>query len=471
MQRLEGAMENLLESTVRQSSSWIEARFQERRSLVLSVRNGHFDQCSTVRASGVGIRALVGGAFGFASTTDLSERGLRNAVSAASALADAASRGKTGRGAQLAPAPPTRGTFAVATNDPLDAHTLEEKIDLVLRIDEQIRRASPRITSTSVTYEETLEERIVATTEGTLARVLDMKPSLRVLAVAAAGGEQSMGLETVGVTGGWTELLARRSPDELVAEAARIAVDQLSAPHAPGGPATVVLDPELVGILCHEAIGHTVEADIVLGGAITAGRLGTRVASELVTLCDSGRPPYAPHPVGLLPVDDEGVRAGRTVLVERGVLRSFLHNRETAAFFGVPPTGNARAFLYSDEPIIRMTNTYIEPGDTPVEALLAGVEDGYYLRGFAMSGQADSNAEFMFGVREARRIERGRLGSMLRGVTISGNAFRVLESIDGLGNDFAWENGAGSCGKGQPAKVDAGGPHVRCRITLGGRQA
>jgi TldD protein len=359
----------------------------------------------------------------------------------------------------------------VATNDPLDAHTLEEKIDLVLRIDEQIRRASPKIASTSVTYEETLEERIVATTDGTLARVLDMKPSLRVLAVAATGGERSMGLETVGVTGGWAELLARRSPDELVAEAVRIAVDQLSAPHAPGGPATVVLDPALVGILCHEAIGHTVEADIVLGGAITAGKLGTRVASELVTLCDSGCPPYAPHPVGLLPVDDEGVRAGRTVLVERGILRSFLHNRETSAFFGVPPTGNARAFLYSDEPIIRMTNTYIEPGDTPVEALLAGVEDGYYLRGFAMSGQADSNAEFMFGVREARRIERGRVGGILRGVTISGNAFQVLESIDGLGNDFAWENGAGSCGKGQPAKVDAGGPHVRCRIILGGRQA
>jgi TldD protein len=232
----------------------------------------------------------------------------------------------------------------------------------------------------------------------------------------------------------------------------------------------VVLDPELVGILCHEAIGHTVEADIVLGGAITAGKLGTRVASELVTMCDSGSPPYAPHPVGLLPVDDEGVRAGRTVIVERGILRSFLHNRETAAFFGVPPTGNARAFLYSDEPIIRMTNTYIEPGDTPVEALLAGVEDGYYLRGFAMSGQADSNAEFMFGVREARRIERGKVGGMLRGVTISGNAFHVLESIDGLGNDFAWENGAGACGKGQPAKVDAGGPHVRCRVALGGRQ-
>jgi TldD protein len=464
-------VDRLLERTVRQSQSWLEARFQERRSLSLEVRNGHFDQCSSARSAGVGIRALVEGAFGFASTTDLCEDGLRAAAATASTLASATSRGKRSQAVRLAPAGATRGTFSVATDDPLDVHPLAEKIDLVLRIDEQIRRESPKIASSSVTYEETLEERIIATSDGTLARILDMKPSLRVLAIASADGEQSMGLETVGVTGGWTDLFARRSWAELVADAVRIAVDQLTAPHAPGGLATVVLDPELVGILCHEAIGHTVEADIVLGGAATAGRLGTRVASHLVTMCDSGSPPHARHLVGLVPVDDEGVPAGRTVLIERGTLRSFLHNRETAALFGASPTGNARAFHFTDEPIIRMTNTYMESGDTPVEALLAGAENGYYLRGFAMSGQADSNAEFMFGVREARRIERGRLGRVLRGVTISGNAFRVLESIDGVGNDFAWENSADYCGKGQPAKVDCGGPHVRCQLTLGGRQA
>jgi TldD protein len=171
-----------------------------------------------------------------------------------------------------------------------------------------------------------------------------------------------------------------------------------------------------------------------------------------------------------LPVDDEGVRAGRTVLVERGILRSYLHNRETASMFGVAPTGNARAFLFSDEPIIRMTNTYIEPGDTPVPALLEAIEAGYYLRGFAMSGEADSSGEFMFGVREALRVERGKVMGPVRGVTISGNAFEVLQSVDAVGDDFAWESSSGVCGKGQPARVDAGGPHVRCRITLGGRQ-
>ncbi len=463
-------MERILEDLVGRSSDWLEARYQERRSLTLSVRNGHFEQCSSVRTRGVGLRALAASAFGFASTTDLSKRGLADAARAAGKLAAAAAAETHRPPVRLAPVPPARGVFRVQTADPVDAHSLEEKIELVLHLDARARRASARITASSVTYSETCEDRILATTEGTLVRVIDAKPSLRILAVAASHGEQAMGVQTAGVSGGWSELANARSPEALVDEAVRVAVDQLSAPHAPGGVATVVLDPELVGTLCHEAIGHTVEADIVLGGAVTAGRLGTRVASDLVTMVDSGLPPSGPYVVGWLPIDDEGTPATRTALIERGILRSYLHNRETASHFGAAPTGNARAFLYSDEPIIRMTNTYIERGETPVDEMLAGIESGYYLRGFAMSGQADSSAEFMFGVREATRIERGRSAGLVKGITISGNAFDVLQSVDAVGNDFAWENGAGFCGKGQPAKVDAGGPHLRCRITLGGLQ-
>ncbi len=463
-------MERLLADVTGGSPTWLEARYQERRTLVLSVRNGHFEQCASGRTRGVGLRALVGGAFGFASTTDLTAAGLRDAAARARELAAATAEVRSSAAARLAPVAPLRATHAVDSADPLHVHTLEEKIDLVLRLDARVRAASSRVSASAVTYAESLDERIVATSEGTLVRVSDAKPSLRVLAVATSGAEQSMGLQTAGVTGGWAEIVACGF-ERMVDDAVRVAVEQLDAPHAAGGTAVVVLDPELVGTLCHEAIGHTVEADIVLGGAVTAGRIGTRVASDLVTMCDAGLPPRGERVVGRLPVDDEGVPAQRTVLIDRGVLASFLHNRETAAHYGVAPTGNARAFSYSDEPIIRMTNTYIEPGETPVDALFDGIASGYYLRGFAMSGQADSSAEFMFGVREAFRIERGKRAGRVRGVTISGNAFAVLESVDAVGDDFAWEQGAGFCGKGQPAKVDAGGPHLRCRLTLGGRQA
>jgi len=136
----------------------------------------------------------------------------------------------------------------------------------------------------------------------------------------------------------------------------------------------------------------------------------------------------------------------------------------------VEPTGNARAFEYSDEPIIRMRNTYIKPGESSLEEMIAGIESGYLLQGLGFGGQADSNAEFMFGVREAHRITQGEIAELVRGVTISGNAFVVLTSVDTIGKHFQWGLGAGYCGKGQPAKVDAGGPHIRCVVTIGGRQ-
>jgi TldD protein len=148
---------------------------------------------------------------------------------------------------------------------------------------------------------------------------------------------------------------------------------------------------------------------------------------------------------------------------------SYLHNRETAAHFGVEPTGNARAWEYADEPLIRMRNTYIEPGSQTLEEILASTPDGYFLDG-ARNGQADSTGEFMFGVERAYRIRNGKLAELLRGVTITGNAFEVLQSVDAVSRDFLWDLGSGHCGKGQPAKVDAGGPYIRCRAIVGGRQ-
>ncbi|MCK4457796.1 MAG: TldD/PmbA family protein, partial [Thermoplasmata archaeon] len=154
---------------------------------------------------------------------------------------------------------------------------------------------------------------------------------------------------------------------------------------------------------------------------------------------------------------------------EDGVLKSYLHDRETALIFETEPTGNARAFEYTDEPIIRMTNTYILPGDHSLEEMIEDVKEGYLMRG-AGGGQADSNAEFMFEVDEAYRIEKGEVKELLRGVTISGQAFDVLKSVDAIGKDFLLDIGVGYCGKFQRAKVDGGGGAVRCKAIIGGRQ-
>jgi len=464
-------MQKLLEQIVGGASGWIELRYQARGTKRITVRNGQLEESSSALLAGLGVRALVDGVFGFASTTDVSQTGILAAIEAAQGAARTSAGAKKAKIKGLADAKMATGVFRVATDDPLDAHSLEEKLALVVKLDERIRAASKEIVSSTASYGEIQDEKIIVTTDGASAHIYDSKPELRTIAVAGKNGDQSMGLDSSGVTGGWGDLLGIKPPDELADKAVQLAVDQLTAPHPTGGNSVVVLDPGLVGILCHEAIGHTVEADIVLGGAITADKIGKVVGSELVTLCDSGATEHSPYAVGILPVDDEGVLTRRTVIIENGVMRSFLHNRETAAHFGVEPTGNARAYVYSDDPIIRMRNTYIEPGETSLDAMIGGIKEGYYLSELGMSGQADSNAEFMFGVREARRIVDGKIGELVREATITGNAFDVLKSIDAVGDDFSWEHGAGLCGKSQAAKVDAGGPHLRCRLTIGGRQA
>jgi len=463
-------MIDLLSHVVRNASEWAELRYHSRQTKTISVRNGQLEESSTARVAGVGIRTLIDGVFGFASTTEATKKGINRALAEAQRAACICASSKREKIKGLAKASFGRGTYSVETDDPLDRHPLEEKLSLVISIDERIRTGASQIVSSSVQYSEIQDEKVIVTTDGAAAHVFDAKPDFRAIAVAQESGEQTLGMDSAGVTGGWADLFTRRTPEEMADRAVRLAIDQLKAPHPVGEKAVVVLDPDLVGVLSHEAIGHTVEADAVSSGAITSGKLGEKVASELVTLCDSGPSVFAPHAAGELLVDDEGVKTQRTVIIDHGVLRSFLHNRESAAYFGVEPTGNARAFEYSDEPIIRMRNTYIEPGESSLEELIAGVKSGYYLKGLGFGGQADSNAEFMFGVREARRIKNGRIGELVRGVTISGNAFEVLASVDAAGKDFRWGLGAGYCGKGQPAKVGAGGPHVRCVVTIGGRQ-
>jgi TldD protein len=168
-------------------------------------------------------------------------------------------------------------------------------------------------------------------------------------------------------------------------------------------------------------------------------------------------------------VDDEGVAAERTAIIENGILKSFLHNRESAMTFGTASTGNARAFQYNDEPLIRMRNTFVEPRSDRLDDMIKETRHGYLVKG-ARNGQADANGEFMFGAEEAYLIENGEIRKLMRGASISGNAFDALLSVDMVGDKFQYDIGTGYCGKYQPAKVDGGGPYVRCTAVIGGLQ-
>jgi len=179
-------------------------------------------------------------------------------------------------------------------------------------------------------------------------------------------------------------------------------------------------------------------------------------------ICTRGK--LCPIPVF---IDDEGTRAEDAVLIENGVLKTFMHNKESAQHFGVKPTGNARAYTYSDEPIIRMRNTAIVPGNDKLEDMIASIDEGYYLMQ-ASNGQADSTSEFMFGIVKGYEIKNGKLGKGIKDTTISGIAFEMLKTIDMISDDMSWSCG-GMCGKKQLIPVGMGGPAVKCKVNIGGK--
>jgi len=346
---------------------------------------------------------------------------------------------------------------------------IEEKVKTVKEGEAEARTYSKVIKSSSCLYREILDSKLIVNSDGAQVIVYDSKPEFSITSVAGRVGESITAHEGIGITGGWRDLFSKKSHQQYAREASRKATNLLDAKKPRGERTNIILDPGMVGLLCHEAIGHMAEADFVLSGSALKRKIGSRVASDRVTLSDSGTSEIVENAAGTIQVDDEGVAAGKTVLIEDGVMKSFLHSRESALIFGTNPTGNARAFDYTDEPIIRMRNTFIERGSDKLDDMIKETKHGYLVQG-ARNGQADANGEFMFGSQEIHLIERGELKQIMRGASISGNAFDVLRSVDMVGDSFEYGIGTGYCGKYQPAKVDGGGPYIKCTAILGGLQ-
>jgi TldD protein len=244
-------------------------------------------------------------------------------------------------------------------------------------------------------------------------------------------------------------------------------VNKANGVYAKAGMHDVIMDAELAGILAHEAIGHTTESDIVKGGSVAADYMNKKVASDLVDLVDFANEVFGemcPVPVF---VDDEGTLAEDAVIIKDGVLKSYMNNKDTAQYFNHELTGNARAYRFNDEPLVRMRNTAILPGKSKLEDMIASIEDGYYLMK-SSNGQADSTSEFMFGVPLGYEIKNGKLGKAIKDTTISGVAFDVLKSVTMVSDDMSWDC-SGMCGKKQPIPVGMGGPAIKCRVNIGGK--
>lgn len=467
---LRSLMKDQLQKLVSGHEGFLELRYHKRTSNSFVATKGRVDVANHSITEGVGVRALINGAWGFAACADVSTQAIQRAIGEArrNAITLAKAKGKSeillGRGRL------STQDFEGEGFKELRNMALADKLGEVVRYEQALAKASGRVHTARCRYNEILEEKAIVTSDGAACSLKLAQPEISLSAIAERDGERATSQKGAGVSGGWNCLFRHPALDNMVDETARIAVDLLDAKYPEGGQKTVILAPAVVGLLCHEAIGHTVEADFVKSGSIAQGKIGHRVASDLVTMADSGQETIAGYAVGNLPFDDEGVQTENTIIINKGMLASYLHNRESAHEFGVAPTGNARAWLFNDEPLIRMRNTYLMPGTSSLESMIEGVDDGYLVEG-AGSGQADANGEFMFGTGYVWRIRNGKKLELLREATLSGIAFDVLQTVDAVSKEFRWDLGTGYCGKGQAAKVDAGGPFVRCKITVGGRQS
>lgn len=442
-------------------SDFTEVRFHGRRELSILVRNGEVERIGHGFIAGFCARSLVDGSWGFSSTTKLSLDDVKSIIDA-SINSARASRKYMGRRISLADRKSFRDTYVTPMKkDPVNVD-VNDIVREALNVHEHIRSISPLITLDTISIGFVDDHLVYAGSDGSFIVQRIVRCSGACSVTAREAGNIASGSESVGAQSGF-EIFDETPLVNAAETAAKRAVRLVNASLPKGGYSTVVLDRDIVGLLAHEAVGHTAEADLVYSGSYLAGKIGVEIASPLITLVDDGR---FERGFGTMMYDDEGTPTQKTVIIERGICKSYMHSRETAYEMGFEPTGNARAWTFEYDPIIRMRNTYIETGDHSLEELIEDVEHGYLLIG-GRGGQADSTGEFMFGVQETIEIKNGKLGDHYRGVTISGNAFDVLKAVDAVGKDFALRRGM--CGKEQPNYVGMGGPSIRTKVIVGGR--
>jgi TldD protein len=429
----------------------------------LQLEEGTVKKASRHVSQGAGVRALSGTRTGYAHTDDVSLPNLEEAARQARAIAD---RG----GASGTLAVPSRGRphDLYTLGEPPVAADLAKKLDLLRAVDGAARAADPRVRQViaSLSSEEVVT--LVATASGFT--VGDVRPltRLNVTVIAEENGRREIG----GWGGGGRVALEFFLEEDRVRrfaqEAARQAVLKLRAVNAPAGTMTVVLGPGWPGILLHEAVGHGLEGDFNRKGTSAfAGRMGRKVASELVTVIDDGT---IPNRRGSLNVDDEGTPTGRTVLIEKGVLVGYMQDRLNARLMGMEPTGNGRRESYAYPPMPRMTNTFMLAGDDAPEEIIRSVGRGLYAVTFG-GGQVDiTNGKFVFSASEAYLIEDGRVTAPVKGATLIGNGPDALTRVSRVGRDLKLDEGVGTCGKeGQSVPVGVGLPTIRIdELTVGG---
>ncbi len=440
---------------------YLAIRLERSEGTDIALRSGQVQTlCEAVEIGGQ-VRACYKGGWGFASFNRVEDLAAR--VEDAIAFARRIGTDET----LLAPIDIVQTThiLPLAGTDPRQV-SLQHKKALCHHYEALLKEGGDAIAATAVRYADSYQHILLATSEGTLIEQGWSDMEMRFSATARDGDTVQTGRETTGSRNGFEAL---EGLDQQVTGAAQRAITALTLPVAKGGTYTVVIDPILTGLFVHEAFGHLSEADMVYENPelMEVMTMGRRFGPKQLQIYDGAAP--AGHR-GSYAFDDEGAPATTTQLIKDGELVGRLHSRETAGQLDEAPTGNARCLSYQYPPIVRMTNTWIERGDTPVDSLIDGISEGVFARNW-LGGQTNGEM-FTFGAGEAWMIREGQLAEPIRDVTLSGNVFKTLGDIEAIGDDFYWDE-SGGCGKagqgGMP--VGVGGPSLRIRDVVVGGEA
>jgi TldD protein len=458
----EALVRETLGAALSHGGDYAEVFFQHKVTNYMVLEDGAVNRAHANVDLGCGVRVVKGDQTGYGYTEDLTRDALRRAAQTAAAIADGPARNSPV--SFKADGLPQRYPLKVRWEDVRP----EKKLPLLSGLNQQTLSRDPRIKKVNIAFGDEAGAILIADSEGRWTEDAQPMTTLGLSCVAEHKGRREQnGYNLAGRAG--FEFYTKERLDRVVREAVERTVVLFDAIQPPAGEMPVVLAAGSSGILLHEAIGHGMEADFNRKGvSIYADKIGKPVAKPFVHIIDDGTNLNAR---GAINVDDEGNAAGRTVLVEGGILASYLHDSISARHYKVKPTGNGRRESFRFAPMPRMRATYMQPGPHKRDEIIASVKKGIYCSNFT-NGQVNIGAgDFTFYVKNGYLIEDGKLTRPIKDVNIIGNGPKVLEKVDMVADDLVIDEGGWTCGKdGQGVPVSQGIPTVRvAAITVGGR--
>ena len=441
-----------------------ELYLESTKSESFSFDDGRMKNVAYDTTQGFGLRAIADEAKGFAHSGELSEEALNRA----SETVKSVSKNYSGIMSE-APSHGVNKPLYTSMN-PIEGTSFQVKTNLLEEIDTYARSLDTRVVQVSASLSASYQAIQILRANGE--RSADIRPLVRlnVSLVVEQSGRRETGSSGCGGRGKYEEWINKEKWQSQVKEALRIASTNLESIPTPAGEMPVILGPGWPGVMLHEAVGHGLEGDFNRKGtSIFSGRIGEQVTAKGVTVIDDGT---MENKRGSITIDDEGTKSSKNILIEDGILKNYMQDRQNARLMNMKPTGNGRRQSYAHYPMPRMTNTYMDNGNIDPQEIIQSLKKGIYAVNFS-GGQVDiTNGKFVFSASEAYLVEDGKIKQPLKGATLIGNGPDAMSKISLIGNDLALDDGIGTCGKdGQGVPVGVGQPTLLMGgITIGGTE-